>query len=616
MVSRGSARIDVTAERLHSLSDETRDLLGQLDSERPVYIQAYVSSEVPRQFVQTRANLLGFLKEIDAVGGDRVQLIIHDTEPFTDEAHEAREKFSITAVEIPEVGSGQSNVHRVFMGVAFTCGGGEDVIPFFDRGLPTEYELARSIRVVADKQRKRVGVLTTQMKIFGGFDFNSFQSSPEWSVVGELSKQYDVVQIAATDSITETLDGLLVVLPSSLAQEEMNHLQDYIERGNPTMLLLDPLPMVDVSLSPSEESGANVNPFMRNRGQQPKPKGGINNLLGSIGVLWNKATVVWDGYNPHPELANVPPEIVFIGEGNQNPRSFNDAFPASAGLQELVLLFPGTVSSPPGSPFHFEPIVRSGLVSGTIPYGQLVQRSFFGTQLVQSNAPRYATNQDYPFAAHVSGERAESNGDTTRVDVIAIADIDFISEQFFEIRRRGIENLNFDNVSFVLNCMDVLVGDESFISLRNRRVRHRTLTTVEARTSAYADQRAQEQQEAEREAQQALADAQRRLDEKVAEVQQRPDLDQRTKQIMARNLQEVENRRFETIKSNIETERDARIDESKEVMESQVRRIQSNIKTLAGVIPPIPVFVIGVGIFVRRRRREKEGAAAARRLRS
>ena len=113
-----------------------------------------------------------------------------------------------------------------------------------------------------------------------------------------------------------------------------------------------------------------------------------------------------------------------------------------------------------------------------------------------------------------------------------------------------------------------------------------------------------------------MADAQRRLEERVALVRNRSDLDENTKQIMARNIQEVESRRFETVKTSIDAERDARIEASKEEMESQVRRIQSNIRTLAGIIPPIPVFLIGVGIFVRRRRREREGAAAARRLRS
>ena len=395
----------------------------------------------------------------------------------------------------------------------------------------------------------------------------------------------------------------------------MDNLQEYIERGNPTMLLLDPLPIVDVGLSPSEESGANVNPFMRNRGPQPQPKGNINNLLGRIGIQWNSASVVWDGYNPHPEMAGLPPEVVFVGRGNQNEASFNDDVAASRGLQEIVFLFPGTITPPASSPFEFTRLISSGLVSGAVPYQQLVTRSFFGTQLNPGGAPHYATTADYPLAAHVSGEQIEM-GDTVRVNVVAIADIDFISEQFFEIRRRGFENLNFDNVSFMLNCMDMLVGDESFVALRNRRVKHRTLTTVESRVRAYSQERAVEEQDAEREAQQALAEAQRRLDERVALVRNRSDLDENTKQIMARNIQEVESRRFETVKSSIESERDARIEASKEEMESQVRRIQSNIRTLAGIIPPIPVFLIGVGIFVRRRRSEREGAAAARRLRS
>ncbi len=201
------------------------------------------------------------------------------------------------------------------------------------------------------------------------------------------------------------------------------------------------------------------------------------------------------------------------------------------------------------------------------------------------------------------------------LNVVVVADLDFISEQFFQIREVAPGNLNFDNVTFFLNAIDSLLEDDSFIGLRSRRARHRTLEQVEAQTAEFIEQRTIDEQQAEAEAEQALTDAQTRLNERVDEVQNRTDIDAQAKQIMARNLEEVENRRLSVLSANIETEKETKVRASLERMETQIRRIQSSIKTFAILLPPVPVFALGVAIFVRRQRREREGAAAARRLR-
>ncbi len=199
--------------------------------------------------------------------------------------------------------------------------------------------------------------------------------------------------------------------------------------------------------------------------------------------------------------------------------------------------------------------------------------------------------------------------------MIVIADLDFIGEQFFAIREQAISDLNFDNVTFFLNAMDQLVGDDSFIDLRSRRARHRTLERVEAQTAQFTEQRTQEEQQAEEEAENAIEEAQARLNERVEELRSRTDIDAQTMQIMVRNLEEVENRRLDVLSTNINAEKDATIQASRENMESQIRQIQTSIQTFAILLPPIPVLVVGIVTLLRRQRREREGAAAAHRLR-
>src|SRR5262249_22050855 len=131
-------------------------------------------------------------------------------------------------------------------------GSEEFVIPFFDRGLPAEYELVRSIRVVSRARRKKVGILNTPVQLFGGFDFQTKRQSQEWSIVAELRKQYEVTQVAVDAAYPGDLDVLLTAQPSVLTQPQADRLTDYLKTGKPVLLMLDPMPAFNLELAPQQ----------------------------------------------------------------------------------------------------------------------------------------------------------------------------------------------------------------------------------------------------------------------------------------------------------------------------------------------------------------------------
>ncbi len=613
-------RADISAERLNTLSSESRRLIRDISRDRPVYIQAFISRDVPRDYVETKQNLISMLRAFDSIGGDRIRLNLVEAERYSDEAREAERQFTITPRRVLVDEEARRGFEEIFLGVAVTSGTEEVVIPFFDRGLPVEYELTRSIRVVSGANRKTVGILSTDANLLGGFDFSMMGQNPEWEVVTELRKQYEVVPVSADSPVGPEIDALLVAQPSSLTQPQIDNLTEYIREGGPALLFLDPLPQFDRSMQrslipsqPRESPGG-----MFGGGQPPEPKGDLNPLLDLLGLEWPAEQITWDSFNPHKVLTNLPQEYIFISPNSGVRDAFNPNDPITSGLQEVVLLFPGLLQAKGGDGPNFTPLLRTTEQSGTLRFDQILVPSFLGLSLNPDRLAHLPTPQTYTLAARLQGKPAteivstEVDLSDREIQVIAVADLDLISDGFFALRQAGSEEFEFDNVTFVLNCVDSLVGDDSFLALRKQRRRYRTLTTLEKQDQEFEAQRLAQEAQAEEEAQEQLTAARDRMREKVAQIESNVELDERTKRAMLATQQEIEQRQLEVAEANIQDEKQRKINESLANKETEIRKIQGQVRMYAIVLPPLPALILGCLVFIGRAGRENRGASPNR----
>lgn len=610
LFSRTPLRADATAEGLWSLSDETRRIIRELPAERPVLITAYVSPRVPAAYIQTRETLVGLLREIDRLGGDTIGVRIVDTEPFTEAAREARANFNIEPRPITSgEGDSEAGLSQVFLALAFTSGPEQFVLPFLPRGLSVEYELARSIRSVTLTDRKKIGIVDTELGVLGAFDFQAFTSRPQWPIVEELRKQYEVVTVQRGSAAPTDLDALIVPQPSTLTSPELVYVLDYIQSGGPTFVLEDPLPLINPGLGTAEPRGASMNPFQRQRQPEQEPKADLRALYDLLGVTISPRRIVWDSFNPRPSMP-FEREIVFIAPTSGSSQPFNLDAVMTSGLQEVVLLLAGEIeprisAADAGAGVTVTPLMKSSPVSGTVGQPEVLTRSFFGFGGFNPQRRQIPAPGERMLAAHITGAPVVG---ARPINVVVIPDVDLMSPEFFSLREQGIEQFNFDNVSLVLNIVDTLAGDQSLVELRKRRPKYRTLEKLDATRRRLSEEMNSAQDAANSKAAGELAIAQASLSRKVAEIEQRADLDDTTRQIMIQSVREAEQRRLAVQTAAINDAKDAQIADARTRTMQAIDSVQNQIRFAAVLIPPIPALALGAIVFLRRRSQEREGA--------
>jgi ABC-2 type transport system permease protein len=268
---------------------------------------------------------------------------------------------------------------------------------------------------------------------------------------------------------------------------------------------------------------------------------------------------------------------------------------------------PASTSSEPGTSTTVE--TRATTPSAVPATGEAVTGETATTDKPADPAAKPSATEDDPLA----GKEPE----TTDINAVLVADIDWIAPIIFWIRERGqdadlVIDWKFQNVTFVLNILDSLAGDDRFIDLRKRSKAHRILTKVEEATEEYRKASLDETNKFRNEALQQIEAARKEFNDKMAELEGQKDLDPRAlMQIMDRERIRLERIRDVKI-SALQKESSRRVKQSERELAAQVRGVQDRYKLLAVLLPPIPPVLLAFFVFFHRRKAEQEGVDTRR----
>jgi len=604
-------RVDLTHEKLYTLSDGTKKILAKLDGN--VEIRFYASQgekEVPTQFKNYAQHVEDLLSEYKQRSKGKITVKKFNPRPDSDEEDSAR----LDGVE----GQMLSNGENLYLGLAISMDPEKVSIPFLapDKEKLLEYDITRAISRVMSPSKPVVGIMTP-LPMFGQkmnpmmMRMGQQGGEEPWVIINELQQDFTVKQIQMdSDRIDDDVKVLLVAHPKDITDKAQYAIDQFIMRGGKLIAFLDGMSIMD-------------------KGQQqpgmPNFGGGgssLDKLLKAWGVTFDTSKVVADvnfqtraaGRSGKPEPY---PAVLSI-----NAAGINKDEIVTSQIDSLLIPFAGAFSGTPAAGLKETVLLKSTtdsqLVEGFMAQmsGEQISKDFKSSGTVQKLAIRLAGKFKTAFPDGKPADPKEASADKDKKDekkdekkaddtikeskgetaVILVGDSDFLYDQFcvqvqnmfgqkIVIPRNG-------NLNLCQNMVEQMSGDSNLIAVRSRATVSRPFAVVQ-RMQARAEG---EYRDKIKKVEESLQETQKRLNE----LQSKKEKGQRF--VMSKEQQEE----VEKFKKK-EAESKKELKEVRKNLRQDIDALENKVKwmNIAGMPVLVSLFGLGLGYYKGQRARAK-----------
>ena len=475
-------RVDLTAERLYTLSTGSKQVLGKLEND--VTLKFYFSSssaEMPMGLKTYANQVQDLLKEYELAGKGRVALEAYDPKPDSD-SEEWAQRYGIEPQQTNPFGQ------PVYFGLVAVCGETEAVIPGFNPRTEAtlEYDITRLITRVAWPEKPVIGVLSS-LSVLGApqnpmMMMRRQQQDQGWTAFRELRKDYTVREIQAdAEAIDADVKALIVVHPKNLEDKALFAIDQFVLRGGRLIVCVDPFNIADF------EANQQQNPMMMQMGGGQAGPSTLGKLFDAWGVTFDTAKIVADlsaATKLNSGNGRVEDNPAFLSLGTANMAK-DDLL--TAQLSQVMLPFAGALSANTPKEITFTPLITTSTDNACLvdqmnaQFGMSAMRAQLkpdGAQRTLAARLQGTFKTAFPDGLSTNGTAAAAtnaapahltSGTST---VMIFGDADFLNDRFCVQVMNSLfgqiaQPIN-DNLTLFGNTVEQFAGREELIGVRSR----------------------------------------------------------------------------------------------------------------------------------------------------
>ncbi|GAB6052412.1 GldG family protein [Magnetospira thiophila] len=469
-------RLDLTEDRLYTLSPSTQQVLRDIDE--PVRLRLYFS-EVLGEAVPSLTTYYRRIRELlehyqDLSDGRVIVEIIHP-QPFSDEEDRAVAA-GLKGLAINDGGD------LAYFGLEGTNAvDGLQVIPFFapEREAFIEYDLTRLIHVLSRAQQPVVGLIST-LPVNGAFP----QTGRPW-VIADLMREFFELRDLGTDfhRLDADLDLLMVVHPRDLPPRVLYAIDQFVLGGGRALVFVDGF----AERAPEGAEESDFNQLLKKWGLRLRPGA----VAGDREAARRVSTQAPDG---RPVISD------YVAWLALQPENMEGSDVVTGDLKVLNLATAGVLEPLPGRLTQVTPLLHTGVEAMLLdsadfrsrPDVVALFRDFQPGGAALLLGARVSGEVDTAFPDGPPAEPGLLSGaddslhlprSASPINVMVFSDSDMLQDRFWvRIEERAGQRLMVpfsNNGDLVINALENLSGGSALAGLRARGRSERPFKLVE-----------------------------------------------------------------------------------------------------------------------------------------